>query len=164
MSLSFAARPLRSTPSKQASRGRRIIVVFVVLLALVLLGTAIVLSTVRYYFVIPKDAFLTEAEVPWHPEDAIKQLLDREEDTVDELKRRGSVEWEEFDGGATATGTALIPIQTLEPVEVVNADLTAIEEWDIDGKGSGGYWMRKDWDGRVQDLDSWDRLYNVSIL
>ncbi|OCF44096.1 MIPC synthase [Kwoniella heveanensis CBS 569] len=34
--------------------------------------------------------------------------------------------------------------------------------WGIDGQGSGGYWMQKDWDGRVQGTDSWERLYNVT--
>ncbi|ODO05025.1 hypothetical protein I350_05637 [Cryptococcus amylolentus CBS 6273] len=39
---------------------------------------------------------------------------------------------------------------------------TSSATWGIDGAGSGGYWMEKDWDGRVRDTDSWERLYNVS--
>jgi hypothetical protein len=34
--------------------------------------------------------------------------------------------------------------------------------WGVDGKGTGGYWMREDWDGTVQDTASWNRLYNVT--
>ncbi|WVW80297.1 hypothetical protein I302_102275 [Kwoniella bestiolae CBS 10118] len=36
------------------------------------------------------------------------------------------------------------------------------EKWGIDGKGSGGYWMRKDWNGKVEDTNSWERLFNVT--
>lgn len=53
--------------------------------------------------------------------------------------------------------------------EAVDTDPTAtssIEEdngqWGIDGMGTGSYWMRNDWDGRVRDTDSWERLYNVT--
>ncbi|WRT65829.1 uncharacterized protein IL334_002779 [Kwoniella shivajii] len=34
--------------------------------------------------------------------------------------------------------------------------------WGIDGKGTGGYWMQKDWTGKVENSNSWDRLYNVT--
>ncbi|WWD05576.1 hypothetical protein V865_003657 [Kwoniella europaea PYCC6329] len=34
--------------------------------------------------------------------------------------------------------------------------------WGIDGEGTGGYWMKKDWNGKVQDTESWDRLFNVT--
>lgn len=60
-------------------------------------------------------------------------------------------------------------IATQPEGEAVDTDPTAtssIEEdngqWGIDGMGTGSYWMRNDWDGRVRDTDSWERLYNVT--
>ena len=60
-------------------------------------------------------------------------------------------------------------IATQPESEAVDTDPTAtssIEEdngqWGIDGMGTGSYWMRNDWDGRVRDTDSWERLYNVT--
>lgn len=60
-------------------------------------------------------------------------------------------------------------IATQPESETVDTDPTAtssIEEdngqWGIDGMGTGSYWMRNDWDGRVRDTDSWERLYNVT--
>ncbi|KAK8861707.1 hypothetical protein IAR55_002530 [Kwoniella newhampshirensis] len=34
--------------------------------------------------------------------------------------------------------------------------------WGIDGEGTGGYWMKRDWDGTVHDTNSWDRLFNIT--
>lgn len=34
--------------------------------------------------------------------------------------------------------------------------------WDVDGEGTGGYWMRKDWAGSVEGMTSWERLFNVT--
>ncbi|WWD16371.1 hypothetical protein CI109_100797 [Kwoniella shandongensis] len=34
--------------------------------------------------------------------------------------------------------------------------------WGIDGEGTGGYWMQREWDGKVKDTNSWDRLFNVT--
>ncbi|KAK4686177.1 hypothetical protein P7C73_g3955, partial [Tremellales sp. Uapishka_1] len=41
-------------------------------------------------------------------------------------------------------------------------DFSIGQEWGVDGAGSGGYWMREDWDGRVERTDSWERLENVT--
>jgi hypothetical protein len=59
------------------------------------------------------------------------------------------------------------------PAEVLDADLgdapidafeepSLAEDWDIDGKGTGSYWMKNQWDGKVHDTDDWSRLYNVT--
>lgn len=53
-----------------------------------------------------------------------------------------------------------------EAVDAGSNATSSIEEdvgqWGIDGMGSGSYWMRNNWDGRVRDTDSWERLYNVT--
>ncbi|WWC68502.1 uncharacterized protein I206_102431 [Kwoniella pini CBS 10737] len=43
-----------------------------------------------------------------------------------------------------------------------NAEQTENDLWGIDGKGSGGYWMQKDWNGKVENTKSWNRLFNVT--
>jgi hypothetical protein len=36
-------------------------------------------------------------------------------------------------------------------------------DWGIDGKGTGSYWMKSQWDGKVHDTEDWSRLYNVTL-
>ncbi|WWC60444.1 uncharacterized protein I303_103016 [Kwoniella dejecticola CBS 10117] len=43
-----------------------------------------------------------------------------------------------------------------------DASASGDDIWGIDGKGSGGYWMQKDWNGKVENTQSWDRLFNVT--
>ncbi len=40
--------------------------------------------------------------------------------------------------------------------------VNGVGSWGPQGKGSGGYWMKQDWRGQVQDTTSWERLYNVT--
>lgn len=45
--------------------------------------------------------------------------------------------------------------------EVVDEDGVA---WGPDGKGSGGYWMKAGWEGKIEQTDTWERLENVTTL
>lgn len=170
--------PRRSGGSKKKSAWRRPVLIFVVLLALVLVGTVIVLSTVVHYFGVDKRAFLTEDEVPWRPEDVIKPLLDpvpqtelsdgAESGSAETPNAKRAEDFTEILDGDVADDTD-VPSATAESAvsqPATSADAPATEEgddvWGIDGKGTGGYWMRKDWDGKVANTHSWDRLYNVT--
>ena len=44
---------------------------------------------------------------------------------------------------------------------VAGENVTTVE-WDVDGRGTGEYWMRKDWDGHVEGTHDWTRLNNVT--
>jgi hypothetical protein len=37
-------------------------------------------------------------------------------------------------------------------------------EWSPQGKGSGAYYMQANWDGKVQNMTSWERLEHVQAL
>jgi hypothetical protein len=150
---------------------------------LFLVGTVIVLSSVRYYLAIPDGAFLTEEEVPWTGEDLIAPLKELEQLNLTMTKRQG---WEELGNEGAVLGAETIPevwnemdAETLDgsestvtsPIEA-NSDYIASSSsslestsdvaWGIDGQGSGAYWMRENWDGVVRDADNWDRLYNIT--
>ncbi len=160
------------------SRSKKIIITILILLALFLLGTVIVLSSVKYYLNIPTYAYLTEDEVAWRRSDAISQLSYEPEDSSRIHPRQ---EWEDVsekldpDKGVMGADTIAEVWEELEEVEGAEEghdEAVGIEEeeslagdghvWDVDGQGTGGYWMRKDWDGTVQNSDSWERLFNVS--
>jgi len=156
------------------------VLIFVTLLGLFLLGTIIVLSTVKHYFGVPASAFLTEEEVPWRPEDVIARLLDPPADptlegedgdmdmlAADDLTKRA--DWAEVsEGGAAADHTSAVSAINAPATGAPTSDDEDVSEddgeWGIDGKGTGGYWMKADWDGKVEGTTAWDHLYNVSIL
>ncbi|WVN87179.1 uncharacterized protein L203_102356 [Cryptococcus depauperatus CBS 7841] len=182
----------RSRKSDKPVNIRKMVIILLALLSLILTGTVIVLSTVSYYLAIPNWAYLTETEVAWRPQDVIKQLrdsdpvrihkrlewrevgqnahkpLNRKDSAIDKWDKLGEEMYErdaaqEADlvrdpallvHGNDNEGSAMADVVTTRPGD----------EWGIDGEGSGGYWMRKDWNGRVQDVSSWDRLYNVTTL
>ncbi len=50
----------------------------------------------------------------------------------------------------------------LEHGEEGGATPATWDDWGVDGKGSGGYWMKADWDGRVEGTKSWDRLDQIT--
>ena len=131
---------IRATQN-QTSRWKKVVVVALVIGTLFLLGTVIVLSSVSYSLALPAAAFLTEEEVAWRPQDIIKTL--QYNPRVDASVHR-----------STADST--------------NSDQSAANEtsdiWDVDGPGSGGYWMRKDWAGEIQGTRAWDHLYNATTL
>ena len=154
---------------------KKIALTLLVLLSLFLAGTIVVLSTTKYYLNIPQYAYLTEDEVAWRQSDAIKPLLYEPEESL-VLRRQ---EWDEItdvrpDGGPDGgvMGADMLP-EVWEELEEVTAEIgdevgTAQSGdetevvWDVDGPGTGGYWMRKDWEGTVRGTDSWERLFNVT--
>ena len=181
-------RAMSSTPrtGRQTHPYRKVVIIFSILVSLFLLGTVIVLSSVRYYLAIPDGAFLTEEEVRWTGEDLIAPLKEPELHNSTKLKRQ---EWEELGNEDAVLGAEAIP-QVWNDLEVeAKADEAGSEDsqpsesspdddtsaattswnegqsdaaWGIDGQGSGSYWMRENWDGVVQDADNWDRLYNIT--
>ncbi|OXC66609.1 hypothetical protein AYX13_04727 [Cryptococcus neoformans] len=82
-------------------------------------------------------------------------------ETWDEFKE----EMEELDA-AEEVDEDIFTKPESEAVDTLPTATSSIEEdngqWGIDGMGTGSYWMRNDWDGRVRDTDSWERLYNVT--
>jgi hypothetical protein len=115
-------------------------------LTLFLVGTVIVLSSVSYYLALPASAFLDEQEVGWNPQDAIKPLKYRPDATA--ISHRRAEAYEDWVEGPSEIGE-----------EAAEGDQTV---WDVDGEGSGKYWMRKDWDGHVEGTKDWTRLLNVT--
>lgn len=118
---------------------RNILISFLVILGLFLLGTVLVLSSIQRYLYIQDWAYLTELELGGYNE-----------------KTAGRIEEFQQEGPA--------------PSDEDGADIGA--DWKVDasgaiwgaqGKGTGSYWMRNDWDGRVRETD-WDRLRNVTNL
>lgn len=141
----------------------------------------IVLSSVSYYLAFPDGAFLTEDEVPWTGDDLIKALQDPPS-VNGTIERRQ--DWEELKAEDAVMGSETIP-QIWDEIsgvgEVKAADVSAAEDleddsgsinpfsessigedWGIDGKGTGSYWMKDQWDGVVKDTNDWSRLYNVT--
>lgn len=121
-------------PSSSSSSSRlrsRIIIALLVILGLFLLGTIIVLSTVKAYFGIPTWAEITEAEIGgWDPSSRIPEFQKEGQQHMNGTRK---TVWE--DG----------------------------IEWSEQGKGSGAYWMRADWDGQVNRTDDWRRLEAVQV-
>ena len=146
--LSFPVRTSKHVPpSRRLFRSRRNVLTILILLSLFLVGTVIVLSSVSYYLALPAWAFLSEAEVPWRPSDAIKPLKYSPPGTARHQKREPQLSPEE---------EATLP----EPIEEWPMDPESL--WDVDGEGSGSYWMEKSWDGHVEGTEDWTRLYNVT--
>jgi hypothetical protein len=161
--------------ARQTHPYRKAIIIFSILVSLFLLGTVIVLSSVSYYLAFPDGAFLTEDEVPWTGEDLIKALSDPP--TVNGTIERRQ-EWEELKAEDAIMGSETIPqiwdevkaedvsaIQDLEDdSDSINLspEIGSEEAWGIDGMGTGSYWMKDQWDGKVHDTNDWSRLYNVT--
>ncbi len=135
-----------------------------------------VLSSVSYYLNIPISAYLTEDEVLWRVSDAIPLLKYNPGETSTVQQKRQ--EWEEITDeldpskGLMGTDTIVEVWEELEeevagdgqrkPFDAVSTAAEEIDEWDVDGMGTGVYWMKKDWNGTVRDTDSWERLFNVT--
>lgn len=153
---------MRTSPKPSSSRSK-VTVVLLVLLSLFLVGTVLVLSFVSYYFAIPSTAYLTEDEVTWISEGVIKPLLYEPPSTPQQHRRQEEIvtednveeEWTEIE---EALGLGLNVSAPADIVEIFSDDA----EWDIDGQGTGGYWMRKDWSGHVEGTHEWSRLDNIT--
>ena len=130
------------------------------------MGTIIVLSGVSYYFGIPTVAYLTEDEVPWRSGDAIRPLIYEPLGSAIHHKRQEGVVGEAAIREGWAEIEEELGLGPTEGVEVEDAALVEVSggEWDVDGQGSGGYWMKKDWNGHVEGTHEWDRLLNVTTL
>lgn len=155
--MSLAPPRMRSPAGKSSSsRSRRVILIAVVLLGLIVLGTFIVLSSVSYALYIPASAFLTEAEVPWKESDVIRKLHDGSNDTkvADMVEASAAKHMINSDDAEDDSET-----YSVTAVDGDNKDSV----WGVDGMGTGGYWMREDWDGTVHNTTSWDRLYDVKL-
>jgi len=175
-------RAMSSSPrtARQTHPYRKAIIIFSILVSLFLLGTVIVLSSVSYYLAFPDGAFLTEDEVPWTGEDLIKALSDPPS-LNGTIERRQ--EWEELKAEDAIMGSETIPqiwdevnasevkaedLTTMEDLEDdsdsinLSSELGSEEAWGIDGMGTGSYWMKDQWDGKVHDTNDWSRLYNVT--
>ncbi|KAJ9115523.1 hypothetical protein QFC22_005284 [Naganishia vaughanmartiniae] len=139
----------QSSSSSRAKKGtlkQNLAIAFLVILGLFLLGTVIVLSTIKRYFAIPDWAYLSEAEIGgWpsspggggHVEGLIPSLVELNSSSMPLAGGGGTT----YDGEEGEQGGSV---------------------WGPNGEGTGGYWMRRDWRGQVADTDSWERLYNVS--
>lgn len=132
-----------SAPSRRTSTSLRnkIIIGLLVFLGLFLIGTVIVLSSIKSYFAIPEWAYITESEIGgWDG-------------------GKGNIR--EFQ---TEAGVGAIAVDA-EGHALNGTKKTVFEdgvEWAEEGKGSAEYWMRADWNGTVRGTDSWDRLMNVT--
>ena len=129
-----------STVNKGQSNVRRnILISFLVILGLFLLGTVLVLSSIQRYLYIQDWAYLNELELGGYNE-----------------KTAGRIEEFQQEG----------PAPTDEDGADIGADWKVDDTgagWGAQGKGTGSYWMRNDWDGRVKETE-WDRLSNVTNL
>lgn len=161
--MSFAPPRMRSPAGKSsASRSRRVILIAVVLLGLIVLGTFIVLSSVSYALYIPAAAFLTEAEVPWKDSDVIRQLHDPANDTaIGEMVEASAAKHLINDDDDDVNDNETYSAVTTAAGSADHQDKQSV--WGVDGKGTGGYWMRDDWDGTVHNTSSWERLYDVKL-
>lgn len=132
-----------STSSSRKSSGtsfrQKLIIASLIILGLFLLGTVIVLSTIQRYFRIEDWAYLSESEIGGWSNGAGENGL------IPPLVDLNST-WSISDAS-----------------EYGDEDQEDASLWGPNGRGTGGYWMQKDWDGTVRDTDSWERLYNVSL-
>jgi hypothetical protein len=189
--MSLSVRTAGSRPLKPpTTRTRKIVITLVVLVSLVLVGTIVVLSSVSYYLNIPASAYLTEEEVPWRPQDVIRSLYEppsieprQEWDEADSPLPSASASASASDPvmGSDTLAEVWEELEELEE-ELEDEDeyddlvdspavnitrppaISQVDEggWGVDGKGTGGYWMKADWEGQVRDTGSWERLYNVT--
>lgn len=137
-----------SSPSSKSSLTRKLSLVFLIILALFLIGTIIVLSTVRHYFGIPESADLTERDVLW----------DHGKGNIREFQQEKYGLHDHFNLDSIEDGVAI------EDLGHGNANAEGNGIWGKEGKGSGGYWMKRNWNGVVGETTSWQRLYNVTNL
>ncbi|ORX35295.1 hypothetical protein BD324DRAFT_609547 [Kockovaella imperatae] len=152
--MSFPVRTSKHVPCpRPLYRSRRTILLIVILISLFLVGTVIVLSSVSYYLAIPAWAFLSEDEVPWSTLDAIKSLRYSPMGTARQHKREAAPE---------AANDQQRGLDDDFDWFVSDANEEDSDRWDVDGAGSGGYWMEKEWDGRVRGANDWTKLYNVT--
>lgn len=135
-----------SSSSSKSSLTRKISLGFLIILALFLIGTIIVLSTVRHYFGIPESADLTERDVLW----------DHGKGNIREFQQEKYGLHDHFNVDSIEDGVAI------EDLGHGNGNGNGI--WGKEGKGSGGYWMKRNWNGVVGETTSWQRLYNVTNL
>lgn len=118
---------------------RNILISFLVILGLFLLGTVLVLSSIQRYLYIQDWAYLNELELGGYNE-----------------KTAGRIEEFQYEG----------PAPTNEDGADFGVDSKLHDDgsvWGAQGKGTGNYWMRHDWDGKVEETE-WDRLSNVTNL
>jgi len=118
---------------------RNILISFLVILGLFLLGTVLVLSSIQRYLYIQDWAYLTELELGGYNEKTAGRIEEFQQEGPAPSDEDGAdigADWKVDAGGAI---------------------------WGAQGKGTGNYWMRNDWDGRVRETD-WDRLGNVTNL
>ncbi len=163
----------------RACTTRRVVIGFLIFLSLFLIGTVIVLSTISYYLAIPDWAYLTEAEVPFSMNDAIREFQKETANPGEEMRRlRRREEWEEVldDGGDVdilEVGHEIFGDEIGDTKETQGEERPDNEElleediaseWSPEGKGSGAYYMRSDWDGTVLNMTNWDRLEEVKTL
>ncbi|KAJ9120552.1 hypothetical protein QFC24_005228 [Naganishia onofrii] len=147
-------KPSSKTRGGSTNLKQKLFIGFLVILGLFLLGTVIVLSTIKRYFAIPDWAYLSEADVGgWSSDGQMQGLIP----ALRELNASLSA----------AKGLPMIgDLDGVDGEEEGEVAATAGEEegavWGPNGEGTGGYWMRSDWRGQVGGTDSWERLYNVS--
>jgi len=142
---------IRTTQKHSGSRSRKVIIAFLVILTLFLVGTVVVLSSISYYLAIPAVAYITENEVAWLPSDAISPLKYNPEGSAKSHRRQ--LDAEVFDTEVEAADTY---------GDEDEGDDAASGDWDVDGPGSGQYWMKSDWNGHVEGTHDWTRLDNVT--
>lgn len=112
---------------------QKLVIAALIILGLFLLGTVIVLSTIQRYFRIEVWAYLSESEIGG------------------------------WTNGAGMNGVIppLVDLNSTWSSEYDDEEGAGV--WGPNGRGTGGYWMQKDWDGTVRETETWDRLYNVSL-
>jgi len=126
-----------STVKKNPSNFRRnLFISLLVILGLFLLGTVLVLSSIQKYLYIEDWAYLNELELGGYNE-----------------KTAGRIEEFQQEG----------PALTDEEASRAPAGWDQSSVWGPEGEGTGRYWMRNDWDGKVAETD-WNRLSNVTNL
>ena len=126
-----------STVKKNPSNFRRnLFISLLVILGLFLLGTVLVLSSIQKYLYIEDWAYLNELELGGYNE-----------------KTAGRIEEFQQEG----------PALTDEEASRAPAGWNQSSVWGPEGEGTGRYWMRNDWDGKVAETD-WNRLSNVTNL
>jgi hypothetical protein len=132
-STSFSISTIKKNPSNFR---RNLFISLLVILGLFLLGTVLVLSSIQKYLYIEDWAYLNELELGGYNEKTAGR--------IEEFQQEGPAPTDE----EAASGQA-------------GWDQSAV--WGPEGKGTGSYWMRNDWDGKVAETD-WNRLSNVTNL
>ncbi|KAI5450832.1 hypothetical protein NCC49_002574 [Naganishia albida] len=138
--------PAASSSSSSSSRKssgtsikQKLFIAFLTILGLFLLGTVIVLSTIQRYFRIEDWAYLDESEIGGWSEGGGNGVIPALKDLAvgNATRANRTTGWEDEEEEQDA--------------------------WGPNGEGTGGYWMKQDWDGTVRDTEDWNRLYNVTL-